>query len=233
MQEIFPGLYVITRTMTNCFLIESAVDELTLIDTGIPGTTNTILRAIESLNYRPQQLKQILVTHSDLDHAGSLAKLVALTGAKVYAGQHSVQYLESGTMPPHVPGVMNALMNAMQKPAKVDVAVEDGEMLDIAEGILAIHTPGHTPENYNFFWQKHGVLFGADLFFTITGELTLSPSAISWNTNELAKSAIKALELAPHTICPGHGNSLNLVQSPQRATRLRRQLEGGVTLATT
>ena len=36
------------------------------------------------------QLKQILITHADIDHAGSLAKLVDLTGAKVYAGKESI-----------------------------------------------------------------------------------------------------------------------------------------------
>jgi len=136
-------------------------------------------------------------------------------------------------MPPHVPGFMNAVMAAMQKEAKVDVTVTDGETIPIGEGIVAIHVPGHTPENYNFFWEKHGVLFGADLFFTITGDLTLSPAAISWNMNEVKKSAIKAFELAPAYICPGHGNSINLAQSPEKAARLRRQLEGGVSLATT
>lgn len=233
MQEIFPGLYAISRTMCNCFLIESAVGELTLIDTGMPGTTGSILKALASLNYNPEQIKHIFITHSDLDHAGSLAKLVSLTGAKVYAGKESVHYLETGTMPPHVPGFMNVVMGAMQKSATVDEALDDGDVVDVADGILAIHVPGHTPENYNFFWQKHGVLFGADLFFTITGDLTLSPAAISWNTHELKKSAIKAFELAPTYICPGHGNSINLAQSPEKATRLRRQLEGAVTLAAT
>src|SRR5690606_19225658 len=104
--------------------------------------------------YQPEQIKHILVTHSDLDHAGSLAKLAEVTGATVYAGKESVPYLESGKMPPHVPSFMNIIMNAMQKSVKVDVSVEDNETLDIADGILAIHVPGHTPENYNYFWQK-------------------------------------------------------------------------------
>lgn len=233
MQQLFPGLYVITRAATNCFLLESNPGELTVIDTGIPGTEKAILKAAASLNYQPEQIKHILITHADLDHAGGLAKLVELTGATVYAGKESVQYLEAGKAPPHVPSLMASLMNNFQQAVSVDVAVEDGEMLDIAGGILAVHVPGHTPDNYNFFWEKDGVLFAADLFFALTGSVSLSPGMINWDNRALKRSALKALELAPKYICPGHGATVNLVQNPERVAAVRRQLEGGASLAVT
>lgn len=233
MQELFPGLYVITRAATNCYLIESAPGELTLIDTGMPGTEKTILKAVAELNYQAEQIKHILITHADIDHVGSLAKLVNLTGATVYSGKESVQYIESGKAPPHVPAIMATIMNNFQQVAKVDVTVDDNETIAIADGILAIHTPGHTPDNYNFFWQKEGVLFAADLFLTITGSVTLSPGVINWDSTILKKSAIKALELAPKYICPGHGQPVNLVKNPEKIVNLRRQLERGATLVVT
>ncbi len=229
MEQIFPGLYVITRGATNSYLIESAPDELTLIDTGTPGTTNAILQAAAALNYQPEQIKQILITHADIDHVGSLAPLVAATGATVYAGKASVPYIESASTPPHVPAFMK-LMNVFIKPVSVDVTFNDLEVLPIADGILAIHVPGHTPENYNFFWEKHGVLFAADVFFTF-GRVTLSPSLIAWDKNKLRQSAMSALNLAPKYICAGHGTPVNLIKHPEKIARLRLSLEGGTTLA--
>lgn len=233
MQEIFPGLYVITRTVTNCYLIESAPEELTVIDAGLPGTEKTILKAVADLNYQPEQVKNILLTHADLDHVGGLAKLVNLTGAKVYSGKESVQYIEAGKAAPHIPSLWAGVMNSFQQPAKVDVALADNERVAIADGILAIHMPGHTPDNFNFFWEKEGVLFGADLFFTLTSNVSLSPGAINWDSAILKKSAIKALELAPKYICPGHGQPVNIVKNPERIANLRRQLEGRASLVAT
>lgn len=229
MEQIFPGLYVITRGATNSYLIESAPDELTLIDTGTPGTSNTILKAIASLNYQPEQLRQILITHADIDHVGSLAPLIDATGASLYASNESKPYIESATSPPHVPSFMN-LLNNFISPVAVDVTFSDRDVLPIADGILAVHVPGHTPENYNFFWEKHGVLFAADLFFTF-GRVTLSPSFIAWDRRKLKQSAMMALNLAPKYICAGHGTPVNLIQQPEKVARLRRSLEGGTTLA--
>lgn len=233
MQEIFPGFYVVTRMSTNCFLIESAPDELTVIDTGAPGTSNAILSAAKALNYAPNQIKNILITHADIDHIGSLASLAKATGARIYAGKESVQYIEEAKTPPHVPAIMSAFAGLLQKKAKVDVVFDDNETLDIAGGILAIHVPGHTPENYNFYWRKEGVLFGADLFFGLSKDLSLSPKMITWSVDELHKSATKALALAPKYICPGHGDSVNLVRTPEAVQAIRRKLEGNVTLAAT
>lgn len=233
MQEIFPGFYVVTRMSTNCFLIESAPDELTVIDTGTPGTSNTILSAAKSLNYAPNQIKNILITHADIDHIGSLASLAKATGATVYAGKESVHYIEEAKTPPHVPAIMGALTGLLQKKATVDEVFDDNDTLDIAGGILAIHVPGHTPENYNFFWRKEGVLFGADLFFALSKDLTLSPKMLTWDNEELHKSAAKALALAPKYICPGHGKIVNLVRTPEAVQAIRRKLEGGATLAAT
>ena len=229
MQEIFPGLYAVTRMSCNCFIIESKPDELTVIDTGMPGSTRAILEGAKSLNYEPEQIKHILITHADIDHIGSLADLTQSTGATVYAGKESVHYIENAKTPPHVPSFMGAMTGLFQKKAKVNEIFDDNDTLDIADGILAIHVPGHTPENYNFFWRKEGVLFGADLFFALTKNLTLSPSPLTWNRDELYKSARRALALAPKYICPGHGRSVNLIQTPQALMSLRRKLDGGMT----
>ncbi|MEL6407340.1 MAG: MBL fold metallo-hydrolase [Chloroflexota bacterium] len=236
MQEIFPGLYAISRAGTLCYLLESAPDELTVIDTGMPGTTSAILKAVRSLGKQASDIKHILITHADIDHVGSLAGLAKATGATVYASEESKPYIEAAKPPPHLPAVMQIftpMMGLMQKKVTVNTTFSDNETLDIADGILALHTPGHTPENYNFYWRREKTLFAADLFFAFGSSLTLTPSRISWSPERARESAIKVLDLAPTYICPGHGRIVNLEREPEVLVALERKLEGSASLAAT
>src|SRR5215203_1106601 len=156
MQQLIPGLYQLTRG-ANLFLLETDVEELTLIDAGIPGATNGVIQAIQSIGKQPQHLKHILITHADIDHAGSIAALVAATGATVYASSESTPYIEAAKSPPHGIIPMSALTSTLQlfvqSKTHIDKQVSDGEILPIGGGILALSTPGHTPDHYSFYWQ--------------------------------------------------------------------------------
>ena len=234
MQQLFPGLYQLSRG-ANFFLLETGVEELTLIDTGIPGTTGLVLDALKALGKQPQHLKYILITHADFDHVGSLSGLVALTGATVFASHESTPYIEDAKTPSHSFIPMNffagTIQTLFQPKARVDKQVKDGELLDIGGGILAIATPGHTPDHYSYYWRREGVLFAGDLFFTQTGSFILTPSILSWDMNAARSSALKAFELAPIIICVGHGQPVNVANSPTEVNALRRKLEGGTSLA--
>jgi glyoxylase-like metal-dependent hydrolase (beta-lactamase superfamily II) len=235
MQELMPGLYQLTR-YANLYLLETAAEELTLIDTGMPGTTALVLAAIQSLGKQPQDLKHILITHADIDHTGSTAGLVEATGAAVYASRESTPYIEAAQSPPHGVLPMRALTNAIQafvqKKAQVDRQVSAGEILPIGGGIMVLSTPGHTPDHHSYYWQKAGVLFAGDLFFGIGG-FSLTPAPISWNMDAARNSARQVLELAPRIICVGHGQAVHLAQTPSALAALRRQLGDNPAFAAT
>ncbi len=46
-------------------------EETVLIDTGRPGQGKGILKDLESMNVKPQDIKHILLTHHDVDHVDS------------------------------------------------------------------------------------------------------------------------------------------------------------------
>ena len=54
-----------------------------LVDTGMPGNEKRILEYIEGAGIEPKRLEYIILTHADIDHSGSVAKLKGLTDAKV------------------------------------------------------------------------------------------------------------------------------------------------------
>src|SRR3990172_10495012 len=58
-------------------------DRLTLIDTGLPGSAERVFGAIERIGRRPEELRQIVITHHHPDHTGALAGVVERTGAQV------------------------------------------------------------------------------------------------------------------------------------------------------
>lgn len=233
MKEVIPGIYQLTRG-ANIFLLETAPDELTLVDTGIPGSRNLVLDAVRQLGKTPDQLQHILVTHADIDHAGSLHGIAHTTGATVYASDKSAQHIRTNTAPEHLPAPMHwvsaPLQRLVMKAATVDEVVRNGQRLAIGDGIEVVAIPGHTAGNIGFYWESRGVFFAADLFFVQNG-LGLTPAPITWDMDAARESARKVLALKPTIICPGHGDAVNLVQTPDAAAALLQQLNG-VTMAT-
>lgn len=222
MRKVIPGLYQV-GTAVNVFLLETDPGELTVLDTGMPGNTNAILRAAAELGYQPKDIKHILVSHADIDHVGSLAGLQRKTGAQIYAGKESAKYLQERKSPPHKPAtdwLMGAMQGLMVERVSVDHLLEDGDVLPMGGGIEAIYAPGHTPDNFCYYWQREHILFSPDLFFAATGTLGLTPPMITWNMERARESAQRVMVRTPQIICVGHGPSFDLAVTPDVVTAL-------------
>ncbi|MGH2405279.1 MAG: MBL fold metallo-hydrolase, partial [bacterium] len=183
-RSIAPGLHAIGLGVVNAFLID--MGELTLIDTGVPGSAERILRAVRALGKQPADVRHILVTHCHADHSGSLAALKRTTRAAAYMHPGDATLVRTGkSMRPMkpAPGLVNGLIfrifiaRAPQtiEAAEIDYEVNSGEDLPVAGGIRAIHAPGHCAGQLVFLWRRHGgVLFAADAASNVMG-LRLSP----------------------------------------------------------
>lgn len=53
----------------HCYIVDTA-EGLLLVDAGLPGNGDTIIRYIEGIGRRPDEIKYIVLTHCDLDHSG-------------------------------------------------------------------------------------------------------------------------------------------------------------------
>lgn len=221
--QIAPNLYQIQR-VANIFLLVST-DGILVIDTGIPGASKQILQAAEQLGGK---ITHILITHADIDHAGSLGGLVKRTGAQTYAGESAAQYIQQRTSPPHVPAFMaffgGIIQKLFQQAAPITHLLKDGEVLPLAGGMRVVAAPGHSPDNFNFFWEKERVLFAPDLLNTMNGALALSPKMITYDMDMTRKSARKVLALSPRLICVGHGAAVDVEKSPEQLEGLMKQL---------
>ena len=206
--EIASGIYWIDGGGSNFYLCADD-DGLALIDCGMPRREQHVWDLLAELGRSPTDLTRILITHADIDHAGSVAALKARSGAKVYVGQESAALLPHGRSPQHLPWVIQFLSNQFFKypsvPADTLQLFADGDELPVMDGLQVMATPGHTLGHFSFYHPVMGVLFAGDALTTRNGRLQTMPSLITADKEAARRSAIKLLELAPAVIACGHG----------------------------
>jgi glyoxylase-like metal-dependent hydrolase (beta-lactamase superfamily II) len=174
LKQLAPGAYLVPLGFVNAFLLEGG-DGLVLIDTGIPGSADKIFAAVRELGKQPADIRHIVLTHLHADHTGSLAALKLATGAPAYMHPLDAALVRQGqAMRPMMPapGLLPALIYRLLLsrrrtpsivPAEIEHELADGDMLDFAGGLRAIHAPGHSAGQLAFLWpQQGGLLFAAD-----------------------------------------------------------------------
>ena len=213
---IFPKVYALGLGPINLFLIE-AEGGLTLIDTGYQNSETRILAALQQLGRQPADLKHIIITHCHPDHAGSLAALQRLTHAPAWMHPADAPVVRGEkTVPPPVvaPGWKNALLFrlfiqnvAPQVPAAViEHELQDGQTLPFADGLRAIHTPGHSAGHLALlFPHAGGLLFVGDACSHMAG---LDYSIVYDDLEEARRSLAKLARLDFRAVCFSHGGLL-------------------------
>lgn len=215
-RRITENVYELNLGKSNAFLIDD--EKLTLIDTGAPDSSGLILELLQSIGRQPDDLKNILLTHSHPDHSGSAADLKAITGAKIYMHPAERKWVEAGYIPkperPHFTGLVNRLIYRMFiagapgsiTPFRIDRLLEDGEWLPIGGGIQAVHIPGHSEGQLAFFFPgAKNVLFAADACDNLFG---LGYSTF-YEDFEAGRHSLEKLATFDFDVaCFGHGKSI-------------------------
>lgn len=210
--EIYPNVHHIPGVTANPYLIIDPIG-LILIDAGLPGSEKKILKYISGLGFKPNDLKQIIITHADFDHVGGLAALKKASGAQVYASATEAAAIASGrasrAMRPTNPllKLVFGIMAHLGKTTKVQAAelLSDGQILPILGGLQVLETIGHTPGHISLFSPSTGILFSGDSIVSDQGRLYSSRQAVTWNRQKADESARRQAGLGVTTVCPGHG----------------------------
>ena len=170
----FPG-----RTMVmNLSLILDEERGATLVDASMPGTEGLIEQALKVEGLSLEDIRQILVTHQDVDHIGALGAIKDATGAIVYAHSVEAPYIEGKTKLAKYPSPERFAENPGLKAmfdnlrfTKVDKTVEDGDVLDFAGGVRVVFTPGHAPGHACYYLERSNALIAGDALTSENGRL--------------------------------------------------------------
>lgn len=211
----------------NVYLCRDA-DGFTLIDAAMPGKAGLIFQRLAEFGGQPGDLKRIVITHADVDHAGSAAELQARSGATVYAGADTAALISAGRSPRHMPQPVQFILDHFVRYKAVDRAairpVADRDELPVLGGLRVLAAPGHTREQHAFYSPAAGVLFAGDALNTRDGRLQTTPPRITADRAAAERTAIRLLQLAPRDIACGHGAPL--VDNPAVIADLLARLAG-------
>jgi len=209
--KIHPNVHVVRSWSVNMYIIAEP-SGLTIIDTGLARSAGPLLNAIARLGRVPGDVRRIILTHADGDHANGLAALKAASGAPALAHPLEAAALAAGhsSRPMNAGGLGGVLFNLLApwitaRPVAVEEALADGQMLPVLDGLQVIYTPGHTPGHISLFAPGAGILFSGDSIIAGRDGLHLSAPAYAWDRAQAIQSAQKQATLGARFVCPGHG----------------------------
>ena len=123
-----------------------------LIDAGLPESAPLIAANIRAAGFDPKDVKVIVNSHAHYDHAGGIAELQRLSGARVVASAASAAEIATGRATRDDPQYTVALP---YPPAKDVAALRDGDTLHVGGVALVAHlTGGHTPGGTTWSWRS-------------------------------------------------------------------------------
>jgi metallo-beta-lactamase class B len=149
--QVYGNTYYVGPHGLSAVLITSPQGHV-LIDGALPQSAPLIAKHVEQLGFRMTDVKVILNSHTHYDHAGGIAELQQLSGAKVIASDKAAPVLRIGKVGPDDPQVGHLLpfpavsnVEALGRRQKVEVGTLQ---------LSVIHTPGHSPGGTSWQWQS-------------------------------------------------------------------------------
>lgn len=152
--RIFGNTYYVGVAQLSVLLVATDAG-LILLDGALPQSVPLIDANIRELGFRTEDIRFILNSHAHYDHAGGIAALQRVSGARVVASAAGARALERGEPTPDDPQ-FGLGRQANEFPAvKAVQTVTQGETVKLgAVSVTAHMTPGHTPGSTTWAWRS-------------------------------------------------------------------------------
>jgi glyoxylase-like metal-dependent hydrolase (beta-lactamase superfamily II) len=223
---IAPGVYALGSRLVNWYLIEED-GRLCAIDAGLPGFAKHLEADLGALGFKLDQLRALVLTHSDADHTG-MAPYLSERGVPVWIHERDEQTLRKPrakggeAAPIHMlPQLANPRLwmliarlarDGAGRPRGVEGAQSftDGERPAVPGSPRVIHTPGHTAGHCALAFPSHRALFVGDLLCTynvLSGRRgpQLMPRRLNESTAQCRSSLAAIEDVDAQLVLPGHG----------------------------
>jgi glyoxylase-like metal-dependent hydrolase (beta-lactamase superfamily II) len=189
-------------------------DGIVLIDTGLIGSQKRILNYMKKIGFAPDDLKMILITHSDGDHYGALSAMEEISIARVGASAIEAESIRTGSVSREMKatGLQKTLFNLFTKfvarnpkNARIDDILVPGQVLPVLGELQVLDTSGHTPGHLSFYSENEKILFAGDSVVIQNKRLAPSTGSICWDEDKARQAFEMQMSLNPELICAGHG----------------------------
>lgn len=138
--RIAGNIYYVGANEITSYLITTPEGHI-VIDGGFVETAPQIAANIRRLGFRPEDVKILLASHAHYDHAGGLAELKRVTGAKFYSSRGDVGAFARGGLDDPQFGDRFPFPRVY-----ADRLIDHGSRVSLGGTTLVAHlTPGHTP----------------------------------------------------------------------------------------
>lgn len=211
--ELLPRLHLIKPVFGQVYVWQDG-SQLTMVDTGVPGSQADLAAAFAELGYRRTDLRRVVVTHGHEDHAGSVAAVREWGNVEVLAHRADSPIVrgERARPRPDLTAAEQPLYDQVTAnmpdipPGPVDTELDDGDVIDFGDGANVIATPGHTDGSIAIWLLGPRVLFTGDVVANGSAGLMLGP----FNTDRpRARESVARLAGTPaEVVCFGHGGPL-------------------------
>jgi len=167
---------------------------------------------VAELAIASDQVTDLLLTHSHVDHTEAAAQWQSTHHVRVHLHAAGAEHLARGDT--CLLGHVDGKSDFTHAPFHVDHAVEDGERFDVAgTEVTSFAVPGHTPDSALYVVEICGTRLG------VSGDLCFAPAdwdpvpgiigalRTLWKSNlcAYAKSLKRVLQLDLDALLPGHG----------------------------
>lgn len=201
------------RFQVAAFLVRHG-DGLLLVDAGFPGWGYAILTASTSLP-APNQITDLILTHSHADHIGGAPEIVEQTGATVYASAEERPFIEDGRSlakaarglgARFVLGLNHLTQQRQAAPVRVDRTLAPGETV---RGLEVLAVPGHTPGQIALLHRADGLLLCADALFNVSSHPGLDPiPGMNTDRRQACASLDALIATGVEDLAPSHGPAI-------------------------
>lgn len=149
--QVFGNTYYVGPHGLGSVLITSPAGDV-LIDGALAESVPQIEAHIRSLGFRVEDIRLIVNSHAHYDHAGGIAELQRLSGARVAASPWTAEVMRKGAVPRDDPQF--GTIAPIARVAKVET-FSDGQTLNVGPIAITGHlTPGHTPGGTSWTWRS-------------------------------------------------------------------------------
>lgn len=137
--RIAGNIYYVGSSDVTSYLIVTPKGNI-LLDTGMKEMVPQVKSSVEKLGFKLSDIKFILNSHAHYDHAGGIAEMRRLTGARFLASEPDTPLLERGGK-----GDPNYGDKYLFEPTKPDETFRNGKRVSLGGTTLTANiTPGHT-----------------------------------------------------------------------------------------